>query len=88
MDDIERIREIENLIRKMNRCRTAGQHEETIRHPVPPRCCYRADNSWTEGRDTYGAGWRDFAATAVISTWKETDHAVQLAGISKCTVVT
>jgi ketosteroid isomerase-like protein len=90
MDDTARIREIEAMIRDMNRCWTAGWHEEQFRQYIHPDAVAVVPTTpgRLEGRDAYVAGWRGFAEAAVIHEWKETDHKVQIYAGVKCAVVT
>lgn len=90
MDDSVRIREIETMVREMNRCWTAGWHEEPFRQYIHPDAVAIVPTTpgRLEGRDAYVAGWRGFAEAAVIHEWKETDHTVQLYARGKCAVVT
>jgi len=90
MDDTARIREIETMIRDMNRCWTAGWHEEQFRHYIHPDAVaiVPATPGRLDGRDTYVAGLRGFAESTVINERKETDHKVQLYAGGKCAVVT
>lgn len=89
-DDTGRIREIETLIRDMNRCWTSGWHEEQFREYIHPEAVAIAPATPGRllGRDAYVAGWRRFAEAAVIHEWKEIDHKVQLYAGGKCAVVT
>jgi ketosteroid isomerase-like protein len=90
MDDTARIREIETMVREMNRCWTAGWHEEQFRKYIHPDAVAVVPTTpgRLEGRDAYIAGWREFAEAAVIHEWKETDHKVQIYAGGKCAVVT
>lgn len=90
MDDAVRIREIETMVREMNRCWTAGWHEEQFRQCIHPDAVAIIPTTpgRLEGRDAYVAGWRGFAETAVIHEWKENDHRVQLYASGKNAVVT
>ena len=90
MDDTARKREIENMIRDMNRCWTAGWHEEQFRQYIHPDAVAIVPTTpgRLEGRDAYVAGWRGFAQAAVIHEWKETDHKVQVYTGGKSAVVT
>jgi hypothetical protein len=89
MDDTARIREIETVVRDMNRCRTAGWHEEQFRRHIHPDAVaiIPATPGRLEGRDACVAGRRGFAETAVIHEWKENDHKVQLYAGGKSAVV-
>jgi hypothetical protein len=90
MDDTARIREIETMIRDMNRCWTAGWHEEQFRHYIHPDAVAIVPTTpgRLEGQDVYVAGWRGFAEATVIHEWKETDLKVQLYAGGKSAVVT
>jgi ketosteroid isomerase-like protein len=90
MDTTARIREIETLIREMNRCWTAGWHEEQFRQFIHPEAVAIVPTmpGRLEGRDAYVAGWRGFAEAAVIHEWRETDLKVQLYAGGKSAVVT
>jgi hypothetical protein len=90
MDDTARIREIETLIRDMNRCWTAGWHEEQFRQYIHPDAVAIVPTApgRLAGQDAYVAGWRGFAEAAVIHEWKETDYTVQFYAGGKCAVVT
>jgi len=90
MDDTVRIREIETMIRDMNRCWTSGWHEEQFRHYIHPDAVAIVPSAPGRllGRDAYVAGWRSFAESTVIHEWKETDHSVQIYAGGKCAVVT
>jgi hypothetical protein len=58
MDDIAWIREIETMVREMNRCWTAGWHEEQFRQYIHPDAVaiVPATPGRLEGRDAYVAG--------------------------------
>jgi ketosteroid isomerase-like protein len=90
MDDTARIRDIDNMVRDMNRCWTAGWHEEQFRQYIHPDAVAIVPTipGRLEGRDDYVAGWRRFTQTVVIHEWKETDHKVQLYTGGKSAVVT
>ena len=90
MDNTARIHEIETMIREMNRCWTAGWHEEQFRQYIHPDAVAIVPTTpgRLEGRDAYIAGWRGFAEAVVIHEWKETDHKVQIYAGGKCAVVT
>jgi ketosteroid isomerase-like protein len=90
MDDISRKREIETIVREMNRCWTSGWHEEQFRQYIHPDAVaiVPTTRGRLEGQDAYVAGWRGFAEAAVIHEWKETDHKVQIYAGGKCAVVT
>jgi ketosteroid isomerase-like protein len=90
MDDTARKQEIERMIREMNRCWTAGWHEELFRQYIHPDAVAIVPTTpgRLEGREAYVAGWRGFAEVAVIHEWKETDHKVQIYAGGKCAVVT
>jgi ketosteroid isomerase-like protein len=90
MDDTARIREIETMIRDMNRCWTAGWHEEQFRKYIHPDAVAIVPTTpgRLEGREAYVAGWRGFSEAAVIYEWKETDHMVQVYAGGKSAVVT
>lgn len=90
MDDSGRIREIETMIREMNRCWTSGWHEEQFRQYIHPDAVAIVP-TWPRrlfGRDAYVAGWRSFAEAAVIHQWNETDHKIRVYAGGKCAVVT
>ena len=90
MDDTARIHAIEMMVKEMNRCWTAGWHEEQFREYIHPDAVAIVPTTpgRLEGRDAYVAGWRGFCEAAVIHEWKETDHKVQLYTGGKCAVVT
>ena len=90
MDDIAWIREIETMVREMNRCWTSGWHEEQFRQYIHPDAVaiVPATPGRLEGQDAYVAGWRDFAQAAIIHEWKETDYKIQLYAGGKSAVVT
>ena len=90
MDNIARKGEIENMIRDMNRCWTAGWHEELFRQYIHPDAVAIIPTTpgRLEGRDAYVAGWRGFAQAVVIHEWRETDHKVQVYTGGKSAVVT
>jgi ketosteroid isomerase-like protein len=90
MDDTARMREIEAMVRDMNKCWTAGWHEEQFRQYIHPDAVAVVPTTpgRLEGRDAYVAGWRGFAQAAVINEWKETGYKVQLYAGRKCAVVT
>lgn len=90
MDDTGRIREIEAMIREMNRCWTSGWHEDEFRKFIHPDAVAIVPTTpgRVEGQDAYVAGWRGFAEATVIHEWKETDHRIQLYAGGKCAVVT
>jgi ketosteroid isomerase-like protein len=74
----------------MNRCWTAGWHEEQFRQYIHPGAVAIVPTApgRLEGQDAYVAGWRGFSQAAVIHEWKETDHRVQIYAGGKCAVVT
>jgi ketosteroid isomerase-like protein len=90
MDDIARIREIEMMVKEMNRSWTSGWHEEQFRAYIHPDAVAIVPTipGRLEGREAYIAGWRSFAEAAIIHEWKETGHNVQLYASGKCAVVT
>ncbi|MDD1681581.1 MAG: nuclear transport factor 2 family protein [Methanoregula sp.] len=90
MDDTARMHAIEMMVKEMNRCWTAGWHEEQFRQYIHPDAVaiVPATPGRLEGRDAYVAGWRSFCEAAVIHEWKETGHKVQLYNGGKCAVVT
>ena len=90
MDDTARIGQIENMIGDMNRCWTAGWHEEQFRQYIHPDAVAIVPTTpgRLEGRDAYVAGWRGFTQAVVIHEWRETDHKVQLYNGGKSAVVT
>jgi ketosteroid isomerase-like protein len=90
MEDTARIHDIEMMVKEMNRCWTAGWHEERFRQCIHPDAVAIVPTTpgRLEGRDAYVAGWRSFSEAAVIHEWKETDHKVQLYSRGKCAVVT
>ena len=90
MDETGQKREIETMIREMNRCWTEGWHEEKFRQSIHPDVVAIVPSApgRLEGRDAYVAGWRGFAETAVIHEWKETDHQVQVYAAGNAAVVT
>jgi ketosteroid isomerase-like protein len=90
MDDAARIREIETMIREMNRCWTAGWHEEQFRKYIHPDAVAIVPTTpgRLEGRDAYVAGWRCFSEAVVIHEWKETNHKVRVYAGGKSAVVT
>jgi ketosteroid isomerase-like protein len=90
MDDTKRIREIETVVREMNRCWTSGWHEEQFRQYIHPDAVaiVPATPGRLLGGDAYVAGWRSFVKAAVIHEWKETEHMVQVYAAGKCAVVT
>jgi methionine salvage enolase-phosphatase E1 len=77
-------------VRAMNRCWTAGWHEEEFRQYIHPDAVaiVSATPGRLEGRDAYVAGWRGFCRAAVIREWKETDHRVRVYAGGKCAVAT
>jgi ketosteroid isomerase-like protein len=90
MDETVRMREIETMVSEMNRCWTAGWHEEQFRQYIHPDAVAIVPTTpgRLEGRDAYVAGWRGFAESVVIHEWKETDLKVQLYAGGKSAVVT
>lgn len=90
MDDTARIHEIKTMVREMNRCWTAGWHEEQFRQYIHPDAVAIVPTTpgRLEGLDAYVAGWRGFVESAVIHEWKETDHKVQIYAGGKCAMVT
>ena len=90
MDETRKKREIETMIREMNRCWTESWHEEKFRQYIHPDAVaiVPSEPGRLEGRDAYVAGWRGFAETAVIHEWKETEHLVQMYAAGKAAVVT
>ena len=79
MDDTEWIREIETMVRDKNRCQISGWHEKQFRQYIFPNAVAVMPTTpgRPEGPDAYGA-CGGFAEAAVIHTWKETGHKVQL----------
>jgi ketosteroid isomerase-like protein len=77
-------------VQAMNRCWTAGWHEEQFRQYIHPDAVAIVPTTpgRLNGRDAYVAGWRGFAEAAVVHEWKETDHKVQIYAGGKCAVVT
>ena len=77
-------------VQAMNRCWTAGWHEEQFRQYIHPDAVAIVPTTpgRLEGRDAYIAGWRGFAEAVVIHEWKETDHKVQIYAGGKSAVVT
>jgi len=90
MDTTRQVQGIEAMIREMNRCWTAGWHEEQFRQYIHPDAVAVVPTTpgRLEGRDAFVAGWRDFAQAAVVHEWKETGHKVQIYAGGKCAVVT
>jgi ketosteroid isomerase-like protein len=90
MDDTATIHDIEMMVKEMNRCWTAGWHEEQFRQYIHPDAVAIVPTSpgRLEGREAYVAGWRGFAHAAVIHEWRETDHKVQVYAGGKSAVVT
>jgi ketosteroid isomerase-like protein len=90
MDDTVRIREIETMIRDMNRCWTESWNEPAFRKFIHPSAVAIVPTTpgRLEGQDAYVAGWRSFAEAATIREWKESDHRVQLYAAGKCAVAT
>lgn len=90
MDDTARIHDIEMMVKEMNRCWTAGWHEERFRQYIHPDAVaiVPATQGRLEGREAYVTGWRNFCEAAVIHEWKESGHKVQLFNGGKCAVVT
>lgn len=78
------------MIHAMNRCWTAGWHEEEFRQYIHPDAVAVVPTTpgRLEGKEAYVAGWRDFARAAVVHEWQETGHRVQLYAGGKCAVVT
>jgi len=77
-------------VRAMNRCWTAGWHEEEFGQYIHPDAVaiVPSEPGRLEGREAYVAGWRGFAQAAVIHEWKETDPRVQIFNNGRCAVVT
>lgn len=90
MDDDARVREIERTIREMNRCWTESWNEEEFRNYIHPEAVAIVPTvpGRLEGKNQYVAGWRDFARSARVLAWRETDHIVQLYGSGTCAIVT
>lgn len=89
--DTEKIAtEILATVRKMNTSWTHGWHEEEFRQYVHPDAVAIVPTvpGRLVGKEAYVAGWRDFAQSAVIHEWKETDHEVRIYAGGKCAVVT
>ncbi|NLD57781.1 MAG: nuclear transport factor 2 family protein [Methanomicrobiales archaeon] len=74
----------------MNKCWTAGWHEEEFRHYIHPDAVAIVPTTpgRLEGQDAYVTGWRGFCETAVIHEWRETDHKVQIYAGGKSAVAT
>jgi ketosteroid isomerase-like protein len=81
---------IEETVRSMNRCWTAGWNEPAFRHYLHPDAVAIVPTGpgRLEGQDAYVAGWRGFCEAAVIHEWRETDHKVQVYAGGKSAVVT
>jgi hypothetical protein len=90
MDDTVQKRTPETIVREMNRCWTAGWHEEQFRQYLHPGAVaiVPATPGRLEGRDACVAGWRGFAKAAVIHEWTESGFRVQLYTGGKSAVVT
>ena len=82
--------EILATILAMNRCWTAGWHEEEFRHYLHPDAVAIVPGTpgRLTGRDAYVAGWRGFCEAAVIHEWRETDPTVQIYAGGKSAVAT
>ena len=90
MDTSAQIHPIEETIKSMNRCWTAGWNEPGFRQYIHPDAVaiVPTTSGRLEGRDAYVAGWRGFCEAAVIHEWRETDHKVQIYVGGKAAVVT
>jgi ketosteroid isomerase-like protein len=89
-NETERVNEVLETIREMNRCWTGvwdGQAFGRFIHPdavaIAPTTPGRL-----EGRDAYIAGWRTFADAATVHAWEESGHRVRLFCRGTCAVVT
>jgi ketosteroid isomerase-like protein len=78
------------MIRSMNHCWTDSWDEEGFRQYIHPDAVAIVPTTpgRLEGREEYVAGWKGFAASAMIHAWTETDHLVQIYAGGKCAVVT
>jgi methionine salvage enolase-phosphatase E1 len=90
MDEKKIATDIIATIDAMNRCWTAGWHEEEFRQYIHPDAVAIAPATpgRLEGKEVYVAGWRAFAEAAIIHEWKETGHRVRVYAGGKCAVVT
>lgn len=90
MDNKTATDEILMAIRAMNRCWTAGWHEDAFRQYIHPDAVavVPSEPGRLEGREAVVAGWGGFAQAAVIHEWRETDHKVRVYAGGKCAVVT
>jgi ketosteroid isomerase-like protein len=77
-------------IRGMNRAWTNGWHEEEFRQYIHEGAVAIVPSvpKRLEGRDAYVAGWRGFALAAMIHSWQESDHRVEIFAGGRCSVVT
>ena len=90
MDSENTTRAIVETLQAMNRCWTAGWHEEAFRQYIHSDAVAIVPTTpgRLEGREAYVAGWRAFAQAAIVHEWKETGHSVRLFAGGKCAVVT
>jgi ketosteroid isomerase-like protein len=82
--------EVVGMIRAMNRCWTAGWHEDAFREYIHRDAVAIVPSlpGRLEGRDAYVSGWRGFCETAVVREWHETGHDVRFYAGGQCAVVT
>lgn len=92
MEESKIKKEVWQTIQSINKCWTGNDlsklenlndyfHETMV--AITP-----TDNNRIEGRDACVAGWKSFAESAKIHSWKEIDPEVQLYGNDKFAVVT
>ena len=90
MDTTDPAREIEAMLRAMNRCWTETWNEKAFRQYIHPDAVAIAPSTpgRLEGRDAYVAGWRDFVHATTIRRWNETGHHIHIYAGRQCAVAT
>lgn len=90
MDEKKTAGEILAMVREMNRCWTAGWHEERFRQYIHPDAVaiVPTEPGRLEGREAYIAGWRAFATAALVHEWHESEHRVTFFTGGRSAVVT
>ncbi|MFA6332390.1 MAG: nuclear transport factor 2 family protein [Methanoregula sp.] len=90
MDETVQAREIEEMLRAMNRCWTEMWNEPAFRKYIHPDAVAIVPSTpgRLEGRDAYVAGWRDFVSATTIHAWNETEHRIQIYEKGQCAVAT
>jgi len=90
VNDGKTSREIETMIRSMNRTWTESWNETEFRKYIHPDAVAIVPTTPGRlvGQDAYVAGWKGFAESTVIHAWEETGHLVQVYSSGNSAVVT